>query len=103
MNCYRVRFKTLKRQTMYSPMSLKTTERFIPSDFRDYWIEAIDDASVYDKINSCVEGFNERSADLKLDFVRIVDNREGKELKDLTKDDLGGAWKYGILCWEEKE
>lgn len=36
MNSYRVRFKLLKKETVYNSAEDKTVERFIFSDFADY-------------------------------------------------------------------
>lgn len=98
MNCYKVRFKLFKRQSVYSPHSDKRSERFVQTDLKDYWIEAISDSEVYGEINRCVEKFNENSVDLKLDFVNIVGSKPGATFADLTKEDLGGDWDYRILC-----
>lgn len=98
MNCYKVRFKLLRRQSVYRPQSDRRTERFIQTDLKDYWIEAVNDSAVYDEINRCVEKFNENSVDLKLDFLNIVDSKPGATFSHLTKEDLGGDWDYRILC-----
>lgn len=88
MNSYRVRFKLLKKETVYNSAEDKTVERFIFSDFADYWLQAIDDTSIYDEIDNCIKTFNKTKKELKLEFFKILDTAYGKSLPELEESDL---------------
>lgn len=88
MNSYRVRFKLLKKETIYNSTEYKTVERFIFSDLVDYWLQAINDNAIYDEINNRVKSFNENRTEVKLYFFRILDIVYGKSLPELEESDL---------------
>jgi hypothetical protein len=88
MNSYRVRFKLLKKETIYNSTEDKTVERFIFSDLVDYWLQAIDNIAIYDEIDKCVKVFNETSQEAELEFFKILDTVYRKSLPELEESYL---------------